>query len=407
MPLDFLSQHEETLKNTVITNESPGSILHDFQVLLDFVAEATPQLTNAQILPMKVLEPLNEQLTRRIQHGLTRPQQKSYPHINGLFLLLRATGLTLVDAGGRKPMLLVDPLVQDSWNKLTPEDRYFTLLESWLLRGDSAIIGERGGYLQFQPPLYLWVDFFQRLEQKNWHEGDWIERVRYWPALHNLALMELFGLVEIDDAPSEAQKGWQIADIRTTAWGEALLSLINSLVPLDSEVWDKLASPQDIQPGELQPFIQLFRPEWQQTLHLPTMEFQDGLYVFKVSLDANVWRQITMPATSTLDDLSDAILDAYKFDDDHLYRFLYPTRFGLTTEVFHPYTEIEPFADEVRIGDLPAQPGFQMIFNYDFGDNWHFNVLLERIEPPNPNASRYKIGKRVGKSPEQYPSWEY
>jgi hypothetical protein len=225
--------------------------------------------------------------------------------------------------------------------------------------------------------------------------------------------MELFGLVTIDDAPAEPQKGWQIANVRAAEWGEALLVLLSSYLSDDLEFWDKLSRPQDILPGELQPFIQLYRPGWQDTLQLPDMAFQEGLFVFKVSLDTDLWRQIIIPATSTLDDLSDAILNAYRFDDDHLYRFLYPTRFGLTTEVYHPYIDMMdmlgidegPHTDEVRIGDLPAQPGFQMVYNYDFGDNWLFDVLLERIDPPDPKARRYRIGKRQVKSPEQYPRW--
>ena len=47
-----------------------------------------------------------------------------------------------------------------------------------------------------------------------------------------------------------------------------------------------------------------------------------------------------------------------------------------------------------------------MIYNYDFGDNWLFDVTLERIDPPHPGARLYRIGDRHGEAPEQYPSWE-
>jgi hypothetical protein len=340
--LDFSPKPDEILRNTEISSETPGSILHDFQVMLDFVAEGTS--------------------------------------------------------------LVVDPSVHDSWHKLNPDERYFTLLQSWLLRADSEIIGERVG--PFTPPLYLWADFFQKLERQDWRDGTWIERVRYWPGVHHLALMELFGLVVIEDEPAEPQKGWQIADVRVTLWGEALLYLLYTQLSDNWELWDKLSYPHEIAAGELQPYIQPYRPQWQQTLQLPDASFQEGLFGFKVSLDADLWRKIIIPAQSTLEDLSDAILDAYRFDHDHLYRFLYPTRYGVTAEVLHPYMDEGPSTDEVRIGDLPAQPGFRMLYNYDFGDNWLFDVLLERIVPPDPKAKRYRIGKRQGKSPEQYPSWE-
>lgn len=65
-----------------------------------------------------------------------------------------------------------------------------------------------------------------------------------------------------------------------------------------------------------------------------------------------------------------------------------------------------PSAGEVRIGDLPAQVGFHMLYNYDFGDNWHFDVALERIEPPQQDPVPYRLGDRHGESPEQYAYWE-
>ncbi len=47
-----------------------------------------------------------------------------------------------------------------------------------------------------------------------------------------------------------------------------------------------------------------------------------------------------------------------------------------------------------------------MLYNYDFGDNWHFNVVLERIDPSDPSVDGYRIDQSVGKSPEQYGGWD-
>ena len=399
------SAQKEVLRTTAITDTSPGLILHDFQVALDFVAETRPALTKKHILSLKALGPLNERLSRRIEHGLSRPQQKSFPHINGLFLLLRASGLTRVNATGRSPVLEIDPFAVESWRGLNVEDRYFALLESWLLRGDSEIVGERSGRLIFSHPLRLWSEFFENFDQLSCYE-DWIDFARYIPQLHNLGLMELFGLVTVVDGPVETKQGWRIADVRRTEWGEALLALLGDRILTDWDFWRMLEYPQEQKPGELQPIIQPYRPDWQQTLSWPDETYQEGLFIFKVSLTKKVWRQIAIPAESTLADLSNAILRAYQFDHDHLYLFRYPTRFGMSAEVNHPYRDEGPFSDEVRIGDLPAQPGFSMLYNYDFGDNWHFNVVLERIDPSDPSVDRYRIDQSVGKSPEQYGGWD-
>lgn len=397
---------EELLRNTAITQEAPGCILRDFEFMLDFVDREAPSLTKSHLLSLKDLTPLNQNLHRQIEHGLARPVQKSFPHINGLFLLLRASGLTVLDGSGRTPRLTSDATAMQSWTSLSPEERYFSLFESWLMRGDASIIGERPGRLEFDAPFFLWASFFDRLQQDRWYDDDWVERVRYHPGLHNLALMELFGLVDIEDGPPVEKKGWQISDVRATRWGQALLAALWLELADNWEFWAQLAHPYRVHPGTLRPFILPYRPEWRRVLDLPADEFRPGSYVFKVSLDNDLWRQIIIRDIGTLDDLSSAILNAFDFDHDHLYRFVYPTRFGMKAEAVHPYMDESPSGYEVRIGDLPAHAGFRMLYNYDFGDNWLFDVVLERIEPPQQDPALYRIGDRQGESPEQYPYWE-
>ena len=206
-------------------------------------------------------------------------------------------------------------------------------------------------------------------------------------------------------ASTSEKKGWRIIEVQETRWGQALLASLWPGLGDNWAFWEQLAQPHNVRPGALQPFVQPYHPGWQQVLDLPVDGFQPGQYIFKVSLDNDLWRQIIIRDVSTLDDLSRAILNAFDFDDDHLYRFLYPTRFGLEVEVVHPFMDETPSADQVRIGDLPAQVGFRMVYNYDFGDNWLFDVALERIEPPQHDPAPYHIGDRHGESPEQYEGW--
>lgn len=39
---------------------------------------------------------------------------------------------------------------------------------------------------------------------------------------------------------------------------------------------------------------------------------------------------------------------------------------------------------------------------YDFGDNWKFDVTLEKILPANPRMTKPKITEKHGKPPKQY-----
>ena len=63
---EMMAELNDVLRNTVIANDAPGSILHDFQATLDFVAETTPILTKSLLLPLKALKPLNLRLQRQI-----------------------------------------------------------------------------------------------------------------------------------------------------------------------------------------------------------------------------------------------------------------------------------------------------------------------------------------------------
>ena len=101
-----------------------------------------------------------------------------------------------------------------------------------------------------------------------------------------------------------------------------------------------------------------------------------------------------------------AILRSVQFDNDHLYEFTYRDRFGRTIEAHHPYMDEPPWTDDVRIGELPLEPGQSMALVYDFGDNWEFGVLLERIEPAGKKVKAPKILESHGAAPEQYPNAE-
>jgi hypothetical protein len=162
---------------------------------------------------------------------------------------------------------------------------------------------------------------------------------------------------------------------------------------------------EEVQFGELQVELQEFFPEWQQNLCLPEIEIQEGTYIFKISL-GNVWRRIAIPGIMVLDRLSDVILNSFQFDHDHLYRFIYKGRIGKEMYVNHPYVEDAPFTDEVTVQEVPLRIGASMTFLFDFGDNWQFNVQLERIDPVDPKLKKPKVLEKKGTPPEQYPSWD-
>ena len=199
----------------------------------------------------------------------------------------------------KKPKLSIDDYVLRSWQLLNDTEKYFTLLESWLLRGSNEILGERGGFFGFHNPFHRWLDFFSGLPQSGINvarNSDTIDSLRYRPEMHNLALLDLFGYVTIEHGTPVSRAGWQIDAVRTTPLGWATVN--------------------------------------------------------------------------------------------------------------HPYMDEGPFTSEVRIGDLPLQVGGSMVYNFDFGDNWLFDVKLEDIEAADPRLKKPKLLESLGQAPEQYPSYD-
>jgi hypothetical protein len=403
--LELSPEHEQVLRDQTINEDGPGVILRDFEALLTYIDERNPAVTPKQrLLSLGALPEINERLTHPLELGLKRPVQKSYPPIHGLYLLVRASGLTRIEGN----TLLVDKEAAQSWAALNSTERYFTLLESWLLRGRPEIVGERGFGVAGEN-LSNCATFANRVPDEGLqiagaHNEEGL--LSYTPGWHNLGLLDLFGLMTVHDAPSEQGEGWRIERIERTPFGDALLALLS--IDFFSG-WSNLAALEQkpsIPFGVLQPVVQPYFPEWEENLRISEDEFQEGIYVFKVSL-GRIWRRIAIPADRTLDGLAHAILNAVAFDRDHLYTFTYRNRFGASEEVHHPYMDERPWTDKVHVGDLPLSTGQAMTFVFDFGDWWEFNVELERIESVEafPSLKGAVVLEEQGEAPDQYRDW--
>ena len=124
------------LKNQTFSDNEPGTLLKDFSTLLDFIGSAgIPVSGKNHLIAIKLLPQLNQLMSHPLVVKLKRPQQKSFPHINGLYLLLRASGLTEILLEKKEAKLMLDDKVLAVWKSLNPTERYFTLLHAWWLRG--------------------------------------------------------------------------------------------------------------------------------------------------------------------------------------------------------------------------------------------------------------------------------
>src|SRR3974377_1928983 len=103
----FTETHEKCLRDQVITADQPGPILRDFQMLLDFLGpNGVESAGKYNLLPIKFIGELDDRLTRPLHLKLKRPQIRSHPYLQGLNLLLRASGLTCIEGTGARARLV-------------------------------------------------------------------------------------------------------------------------------------------------------------------------------------------------------------------------------------------------------------------------------------------------------------
>lgn len=117
------------------------------------------------------------------------------------------------------------------------------------------------------------------------------------------------------------------------------------------------------------------------------------VYQFKITLKEikpPIWRRIQVPSTSTFWDLHVAIQDAMGWQDYHLHEFHIKDLNGQKVFIGIPDDDLlDDFMSARKV--LPGwkqklskyisitEPAF--LYVYDFGDDWHHSVRLEKVLP--------------------------
>jgi Plasmid pRiA4b ORF-3-like protein len=130
-------------------------------------------------------------------------------------------------------------------------------------------------------------------------------------------------------------------------------------------------------------------------------------YVFEAELVdyPKVSRRIAVRGDQTLEDLHEELRRAFEWWEDHLYSFWFDGEFWGDKET--EYTSpIEP-EDGVKTADvqldrLGLEPGREIAYVFDFGDEWRIRLRLDEIRPAG-DQTYPAILERRGKAPPQYP----
>ena len=128
-------------------------------------------------------------------------------------------------------------------------------------------------------------------------------------------------------------------------------------------------------------------------------ESSEKWYQLKITLcnsEPPIWRQIVVP-DCTLENLHIAIQDAMGWEDCHMHDF------EIGKQRFMGCTPMGEFIDsgwgdldasEYWLSDLIKRARTKILYNYDFGDDWYHDVVVEKIfssEPELPVVKKKQL----------------
>jgi hypothetical protein len=119
-------------------------------------------------------------------------------------------------------------------------------------------------------------------------------------------------------------------------------------------------------------------------------------HTLKVTLRGSkppIWRRFEVPSDITLQRLHEVIQIGFDWEDRHLHLFETSAgRYGL----HDPELEIRSSARK-KLSDVADWPGDRLRYDYDFGDGWEHDIVVEAVQPAEPGVAypRCTAGKRA------------
>jgi hypothetical protein len=101
------------------------------------------------------------------------------------------------------------------------------------------------------------------------------------------------------------------------------------------------------------------------------------LRVTLLRIDPPIWRQLHVPPTITLRSLHRAIQESMGWEGEHLHEFAAGNKHYGIPMPGDPYKVHDE--TEARLYRVLTKPGQRMMYEYDFGDGWKHEVLLEAV----------------------------
>lgn len=128
-----------------------------------------------------------------------------------------------------------------------------------------------------------------------------------------------------------------------------------------------------------------FQGDWEPPLKVVPKSLKKAIYQLKISLkDAKppIWRRVLVQGNITLKKLHRMIQLLMEWEDYHLHDFSFP---NIRPPMF---TDGSTFDEpKTHLNQLLQNPKDRLNYEYDFGDSWRMEILLEKILEPDSNQT--------------------
>ena len=131
------------------------------------------------------------------------------------------------------------------------------------------------------------------------------------------------------------------------------------------------------------------------------MSKQYSIKVYPAGMGREVYRNIEICGDETLDRLCQIILEAFDFDDEHLYEFCMDNCM-YSENSYQSDPEEDDASTDIALDKLKLNKGQKFLLHYDFGDDWMFTITVHKI-----NEVEESFEPRIVKSKGQILQYPY
>jgi hypothetical protein len=132
---------------------------------------------------------------------------------------------------------------------------------------------------------------------------------------------------------------------------------------------------------------------------MPTRKVDESpVYQLKVTLKGSkppIWRRIQVRGSTTLPKLHAILQIVMGWTDSHLHQFMVgDIYYGIPD----PDWDLDIKSERrIKVGEIVSAVKDRFVYEYDFGDSWEHEIVVEKVLPPEPGV-RYPVcltGKRA------------